>query len=82
VVKLNIVVLVALSLAIDIQAARPADLPLRPKPSPKRTVDPPRGMDPAEKELLFRQYQEWLKNRSGARQDIPLRLVLRPSVAR
>jgi hypothetical protein len=80
VAKINIVVLIALSLAVDIQAARPADLSLRPKPSPKRAVDPQRGMDPAEKELLFRQYQEWLKNRSGAQQDIPLKLVLRPSV--
>jgi hypothetical protein len=82
VARINIAVLVVLCLAIDIQAARPADLSLRPKHSHKRAIDgQQRKMAPAEKELLFQQYQEWLQNRTDLQQDIPLRLVLRPSVA-
>jgi hypothetical protein len=68
-----------------------ADLSLQPKNSHKRVIDKQRNIDPAEKELLFQQfyeqllfeeYLEWLKKRTGLLQeDIPVKLVLRPSVA-
>jgi hypothetical protein len=79
--KINIAVLVVLSVAIDIQAARPADLSLRPQQSHKRVIHRPRNIGPSEKEILFQQFREWLKNRTNLQQDVPLRLVLRPSVA-
>jgi hypothetical protein len=89
--KITIAVVVVLTLAINTQMARPADLSIRSKTSHKRVIEKQRNIDPAEKELLFQQfyeqmlfeeYLEWLKNRTDLLQeDIPIRLVLRPSVA-
>jgi hypothetical protein len=81
-IKIRIAVLIVSSLATDIQAARPADLPLRPKHSHGRVIDRQRDITPAAKEILFQQFLEWQKQRADQdlRQNIPL--LLRSSLAR
>jgi len=68
-----------MSLLQDIQTVRSADLPVKIKH--KLVIDQNRegNLGPIEKEILFQQFLEWLKNRADHNQDVPL---LRPSLAR
>jgi hypothetical protein len=68
-----------MSLLQGIQIVRPADLPLKIKH--KLVIDQKRkgNLGPIEKEILFQQFVEWVKNRADHDQDVPL---LRPSIAR
>jgi hypothetical protein len=72
-VKIRIAALVVMGLLQDIQTVRPADLPLKTKHELVFDRNREHNIGPIEKEILFQQFLELLKNRAGHHQVIPLR---------